>query len=86
MSGYVFFSVGHIWFSFNLTMSLFARALSPTSSSLGSLVSFNKWRGGSVRMCVDIAVVCVQWGLLIGHLEVWETTEISSRNRSQRMG
>lgn len=90
MSGYVFFLL--VTYGFHLTQPCHClRAPSPTSSSLGSLVPFNKWRGrhGGVdpcAMCVDIAGVCVQWGLLIGHLEVWETTEISSRNRSERMG
>lgn len=61
-------------------MSLFARALSRIIQPWIACV-FQQVEGGKgafARMCVDIAV-CVQWGLLIGHLEVWETTEISPR-------
>lgn len=70
------------WFTFNLYMSLFARAL-PHHLAFWVACVFEQVGGvkggrGIVRMCVDIAV-CVQRGLLIGDLEVLGTTEISSR-------
>lgn len=70
MSGHVFLLVP--WFTFNLYMSLFARAL-PHHLALGRLCLSTSGgeRRGFVRMCVDIAV-CVQRGLLIGELEVWQ--------------
>lgn len=64
----------------NLYMSLFARALSLSLSRIilpWIACVFQQVEGGNegdpCALCVDIAVVCAQWGLLIGHLEVWGT-------------